>query len=113
GEVVKNNVVQITLATFRVIEVEESFLLRRYQAIVTVGLYRDLTGTTGDRNTAPAREMIPDNLPGLFFIGAVQYRERVTPKGAVQPLGLTNNFGVDGVLAGIVRHPVRYRMGTA
>src|SRR5690606_2424302 len=81
-QIVKDDVVQLFLTALGAVEVEEHFLLRRHQTIITVGLNSHFTGSTGNRNTAPASQVVPDNLPGLFFIRSMKNRKRVAPESA-------------------------------
>ena len=110
-QVVEDHVVQIFLTTLRVIKVEECFLLRGHQAVVAIGLNRYLAGTPGDRNTAPTSQVVPDHLPGLFFVVAMQNGEWIATEGAIDSLSLTNNLGIHRVLPGILSHPVGHRVG--
>ena len=110
-QVVENDVIEIFFTAFRAVEVEKGFLLGRHQAVIPVGLHGNFTGTTGQGYTAPAGQMVPDHLPGFFFVIAMKDRERIATVGAIKAFSLTNHFRIHCVLADVLGDPVRNRVG--
>ncbi|MCY1512764.1 hypothetical protein D9M68_472380 [compost metagenome] len=108
GQVEEEDVVQVGVRPFRVVVLEQGFLLRGHQGVVAIALHGHFRGAADDVAAAVADDVVPQG-----FHAVLRNRERDAAVGVGEAVAAVQQLGAGGVLDGVVIDPLRRGAGAA